>query len=247
MGLLHVADAAVRIEHQDSRAFNIVEALQRGLAGVAAGSGEDDDLLIHAQLLLRGGDQPGQHGERHILEGGGGAAVQLQHEIGAHLLHRGQIPGFELVGISGFDQRAHFVACKVVQQPADDLGGYLCGAHVQQAAHVYLQLGKADGRVQAAVGGDALQYGLGGGGGMPVGARAVQNHGGLPSLCVEFFFIITSFGRNCNSRFCPIAHINVKRLKTGASCFDKSRPLCYIVSIIKTRVFARKTQRGCWL
>ena len=104
LGLLHVADAAVGIEYHDPRALDIVEALQRRLAGVAAGGGEDHDLLVHAQLGLGGGDQPGQHGQRHVLEGRGGAAKQLEHEVRPHLLNGREIRCLELAGIGGFDQ-----------------------------------------------------------------------------------------------------------------------------------------------
>ena len=82
----------------------------------------------------------------------------------------------------------HFLTGEVVQQSADDLGGYFDGAHIQQAAHVHLQIGKADRGIQAAVWRDALQYGLGGGGGMPAGAGAVQYHCGSTSLCDGFFY-----------------------------------------------------------
>ena len=43
--LLHVADAVFRVKDDDARARHVAEALQRRLAGIAAGGGEHGDLF----------------------------------------------------------------------------------------------------------------------------------------------------------------------------------------------------------
>ena len=125
--LLHVADASVGIEYNDSRAGHIPEALQRGLAGIAAGGGQNHDVVGHAQLFAGCRDQPRQRRQRHILECRRRPAEQLQHIGVANLFHRGQLVGFEPVFISGGNQRAHLLGRKVRQNPADHRRGDLHG------------------------------------------------------------------------------------------------------------------------
>ena len=50
--LLHGGDAAVRVKDDDARAGHVVEALERGLAGVAGGGGQDDDLIVDAVMTV---------------------------------------------------------------------------------------------------------------------------------------------------------------------------------------------------
>ena len=61
------------IEYADLHPGHIVEALQGGLAGVAGGGGEDENVFLNTLDLLRGGEQLGEHGKGHVLKGGGGA------------------------------------------------------------------------------------------------------------------------------------------------------------------------------
>ena len=76
---LDVAHAAIGEQHPDGNAVYALETLQGGLAGVAGGGGENADFLGDALFLLRGGEQLGQHTQRHILKGRGGAPEELQH------------------------------------------------------------------------------------------------------------------------------------------------------------------------
>ena len=102
-----------------------MKALQGGLAGIAGGSGEDHDLVAQAGLLPAGGDQLGQHGQRHVFERGGGTVEQLQHMILTHLDQRRQIIGVEFPGVCLFDQTPHVPVTG--EQMAEDLLRHLQG------------------------------------------------------------------------------------------------------------------------
>ena len=81
-------DAAGGIEDEDLRPRNVGKALKRRLAGVAGGGHEDADLPRLAGLLQGGGQEIGQHLQRHVLEGAGGAVPELQ--IGRGLVREAQ-------------------------------------------------------------------------------------------------------------------------------------------------------------
>ena len=66
--LLHVGDAARRIEDDDVRPLDVAEALERRLAGVARRRDHDQRLVLFAHLAARGGQKMRQHCQRHILE-----------------------------------------------------------------------------------------------------------------------------------------------------------------------------------
>ena len=159
--LLYGADAAVGIEHDDLRARHVAEALHGGLAGVAAGGGQDQDLVVHAALFPGGGHQPGQHTQRHILEGAGGAAEQLQHRIIAHRNGGGQLRRLEFAVVGGADKGVHLLFGKRGQQRRQDLTGHGQGIHLQYRLPVQLDTGQRRHGVQTAVGGKALQNRLG--------------------------------------------------------------------------------------
>ena len=182
--LLDGGHAAVGVEHDDAGTLYIVEALQRGLAGVAGGSGENDHIARHALSLGRRADESGQHRQSHILEGGGGAVVQLQHIFIAHRHQRRQVGGGELAVVAAADDVLH--VGEVRQQRRENFCGHGQGIQPQRALPVKVQLGRvAD--VQAAVGGDALQHRPGRGGGeAEVACAMVQHRKVLLKLLLHF-------------------------------------------------------------
>ena len=116
--LLHGGHTAVRVKDDDLRPRHIAEALHRGLAGVAGGRGEDQDLIVHAALLLCRRHQVRQHRERHILEGARGAAEQLEHRVLTDRNGGGQVLGLEFAGVGGMDKLLHLRVREVGQQRA---------------------------------------------------------------------------------------------------------------------------------
>ena len=66
---LRLTHALARVKHAATRPRHVEEALQRGLAGVAAGRHEDEDFAGFAVLLRAERQQMRQKLERHILEG----------------------------------------------------------------------------------------------------------------------------------------------------------------------------------
>ena len=50
LGPLDLRNAAVRVEDADADAGNVVEAFQSGLAGVAGGGGEDQEVWVGLRL-----------------------------------------------------------------------------------------------------------------------------------------------------------------------------------------------------
>ena len=172
--LLDGGHAAVGVEHDDAGTLYIVEALQRGLAGVAGGSGENDHIALHALSLGRRADESGQHRQSHILEGGGGAVVQLQYIFIRHRCQGRQVRGGELAGVAVADQPVHVL--KVRQQGVEDIRRHGEGVLFQGSAPVEAQ-GRRVADVQAAVRGDALEHRVGGGSGELLVSCAVVDHG----------------------------------------------------------------------
>lgn len=80
------------IEHGDIDTGNIPETLKGSFAGIAAGGGEDGDLLSIAALFRRSLHQIRQQAEGDVLESGGGTAEQLKHGHIADCNSRGQFP-----------------------------------------------------------------------------------------------------------------------------------------------------------
>ena len=84
-----------------------MEALQRGLAGVAGGGGEDDDIVGHAELAAGLRDKLRQHGQRHVLKGACRPVEKLQHVNIAAGNERRQPVVFKLAEIGPAHERAH--------------------------------------------------------------------------------------------------------------------------------------------
>ena len=188
LGLLDGGYAAVGVEHDDAGALYIVEALQCGLAGIAGGGGEDDHVALHALGPGGGADKAGQHRQGHVLEGGGGAVVQLQHIFITHGHQRCQVGGGELAGVAFADEILH--VGEVRQQRGEDLRGHGQGVQPQRALPVEVQPGGiAD--IQTAVGGNALQHRPGGGGGeADVACAMVQHRKSPPKISLAFLMTL---------------------------------------------------------
>ena len=175
--LLHGADAAVGVEHHDPGAGHVVEALQRRLAGVAAGGGENHHVAVLMLHLLGFRHQMGQHAEGHVLKGAGGAPEQLQHIAIPHRHQGGQLLRLELAGVAAADKPRH--VRKVRQHGVEDFGRHGLGVAGDDLPPVHVQMGHvAD--IEPAVGGDALQHRLGGQGRQIAVACAVIFHGKPP-------------------------------------------------------------------
>ena len=157
-----------------------MEALQGGLAGVAGGGGEDDDLVVNALQTPGGGDELGQHGQGHILERGGRAPEQLQHIAVAHGDQRRQIGGLEFIGIGPADQRFHVGIIR--QQRRKDALGHALRIAFQGGSPVKGKGLKILENVQPAVRRDAAQHGSGGGRGQAVIPGALVIHKKISNL-----------------------------------------------------------------
>ena len=178
--------AAIGVEHNDLRAGNVPEALQRSLARVAGGSGEDQNFIRHTLLLPGGGDQLGQHGQRHVLKGRGGAPEQLQHKIMARHTNGSQILRLKFVGIGPVHQLLHIpeIRQQELQHP---------GCHLQRGQEEDILPGETlqrPGDVKAAIRRQALQNRLGGAGlDFPV-SRALIIHKKSPVFFLAFFLFL---------------------------------------------------------
>ena len=61
LGLLDLGHAVLGIEHQDTGLIHVLEALQRGFAGVAGGGHQDAHCLLLLIFHQRGGKEMRQH------------------------------------------------------------------------------------------------------------------------------------------------------------------------------------------
>ena len=176
LGPLDLGDAAVGIEHADPDPGHIPEAFQRRLAGVAGGGGEDENVLPDAFDFFSGGEHLGEHAQRHILKGGGGAPEQLQHGKIAHGHRGGQVVGLEFTHIGPPGQGVHIGDSG--KQGSKQGRGHGNGILLQAGPPV--ESGKGLRQVQAAVGGDAGQHGPG----------AVHSGGRSPGRTVQHSFLL---------------------------------------------------------
>ena len=161
---LHVAHAVARVEDHNPRAGHVGEALERGLARVAARGDEDADALLHGALFARGGQQARQHLEGHVLKGARRPVPELK--IARVLVREAHGRNLRRVEIRAVGRRAELL----------DLGGaelVEIGRHDARGARAVIQrheggdvlkrkLGEALGHVEPSVGREAPYYGLGG-------------------------------------------------------------------------------------
>ena len=136
---LDLAGAARGVEHGDLDARDVVVAVQRGLAGVAAGRHEDEGLFGAGEVLLCLHEELRHQLKGIILEGAGRAVPQLKG-IGI-ALHRGQITGLAAEGLT--IRRASSLSEEVFrvigQIFADDGSGQLRIIQLAQCLHVHLR------------------------------------------------------------------------------------------------------------
>ena len=182
--LLHGGDAAVRVKDDDARAGHVVEALERGLAGVAGGGGQDDDLIVDAADRLGRGNQARQQAQRDVLERARRAAEELEDIAVAHLRERRELVRLELPLIALFDERLHIG--NIRKERGQNARGHGQRILAEQTLPVKVHRGQIIADVQAAVGGDALQHGGGGARLQPVVSRALIVHTNRSYLFLAF-------------------------------------------------------------
>ena len=156
--VLDVGDLAVGVEDGDAGAGHVGEALERGLAGVAARGGHDHDAA--AVALAGHAHELRQHLQGHVLEGARGAVPELEHPLVA-AAHGGRHGGgVEVLAIGGAHAPGDLVGREVVEQvPQHEAGAVLVGAG-QQLVERRCPRGDVVSHEQAAIGGDALENGL---------------------------------------------------------------------------------------
>ena len=162
--LLHGAHAVHGVEHRAAGAGHILEALQGCLARVAAGGHQDADLPRFAVFPGGEGRQMGQQLQRHVLEGQSRPMEQLQDEgVLPQGLQRGDGRIVKLVGgVGAIDGRIDFGDGEILQKGAQDGRGALAVVHAGQLSQLLAGDGRKHGRhVEAAIGGQAMQDGLG--------------------------------------------------------------------------------------
>ena len=120
--LLHRGNAVYRIVDHDLGARNIVEAVERGLAGVTRGRDQNARGAALAGLAQGRGQQVRQHLERHILERAGRAVPQLEQVLALGELHdRSGVRAAELlVSVSLRCEVRQLLRRKVGQELAKD-------------------------------------------------------------------------------------------------------------------------------
>ncbi|MEJ2713089.1 MAG: hypothetical protein P8014_07910 [Acidihalobacter sp.] len=157
---LHVGGAAVRVEAGDLDVGPVLEGLQRGGAGVAAGGGHDQVLLAALLRECREHDAEGLQG--HVLEGARGAVVQLADvEVVAYLHHRHRVGRV----VEAVVQRQRLVDQRRVDIQLEG-GQYVAGqslvvAFEVRAQELDIQSRQTLGHVDAAEGRHGAEDGLG--------------------------------------------------------------------------------------
>ena len=77
---LDAADSVRRIEYDNLRTLNVLEALERGFARIAACSYKHKGFILSCKLALCAHNKIRQQSERHILKRAGRTVPQLQHK-----------------------------------------------------------------------------------------------------------------------------------------------------------------------
>ena len=163
LSFLDGTDAVTGIEHGNVDTGNVPETLEGSFAGIAAGGGEDGDLLHIAALFRRSLHQIRQQAEGDVLESGGGAAEQLEHGHIADCNSRGDLRRGELAGISTADKIEHFLRCEIRKKRGDYLGGHVIVIERNKALPIELRELCGGEGIKSAVGGKAVDDGLSGG------------------------------------------------------------------------------------
>ena len=164
--LLDLGNPVLRVEHQNFSPGHILKALQGPFARVAGGGHQNAGRLVLLCLHQGGGQQVGQHLQGHVLKGAGGAVPQLQ-TVGiavqrVYRSHRRRVKFVRSVG--GVRVVGKLLDGELLQKHLHNVHRPLLIGHgfdvLQRLAG---QLGDIIGRQQAAVLGQSLGDGLGGG------------------------------------------------------------------------------------
>ena len=101
--LLNLADAALRIEHDDTGSRYIRKTSHSSLTGISGGCSQDNDFILHMILLCRGSHQIRKNGQCHVLEGDGTSVEQLQIISAVRLDKRSDLLRVKLAVVSVVD------------------------------------------------------------------------------------------------------------------------------------------------
>ena len=173
LALLNGRNAVLWIKDHDPGALDIRKACHGRLAGVAAGRGQDDDLLL-LMILARGSSQKvRQNLQSHILEGNGGTVEKFQEAGSVRTAHRYNLLVVEVVSVSIADACFQLFLCKIGQHKLHHF--------ISDAAIIHLcQIGQADverregcGYKKTSVFCKSHENGLGSGNRSIIGARAL--------------------------------------------------------------------------
>ena len=177
LALLYFTYAPFGVEYHNGGAGDITKALQRSLAGIAAGGGQNDGLAVIAQQLLCPGDEIGQQRKRNILKGAGRPVEQLQHMVFPRPDQWGHLRGVKFT-VGRLDHRAQHFGGVIRQQPAQHRFRHFREVLLQHFGGVKRQ-GGGVAQVQPAIRGDAAQHRFGRGSGKTVITGTVISHRGL--------------------------------------------------------------------
>ncbi len=138
--LLDGGDAILRIKNDDLGAGHICEACQGSLAGIAAGSRKDDDLLLLMILLRCGDHQMRQDLQSHILKGNGGAMEKLHIISTVCLCKRNDLLCIKLAVISLVDAAPQLFLGIICQHQLHNFISYILIRHLRKLLHGAVKL-----------------------------------------------------------------------------------------------------------
>ena len=158
---LCLADAVLGVEDAATRAGHVEEALERGLARVAARRHEDEDLARLSVLFAAERQQMGQQLQRHVLEGERRPVPELQGmRPAAHAHERRDGLAVKPRAIGAGDSCAQLLLPEIGQKAGEHRVGALLIAHRNEREEIRLREGGELCRdIQAAVGRKPAQDG----------------------------------------------------------------------------------------
>ena len=130
--LLDPGNTILRVENDDPCSRDIGKTGHGRFARITRGRCQDDDLLRQAVLLRRCRHQMRQNGKGHILEGDGGAVIQLEIIGTVRLDQRSDDRGIEFIVIRAGDAAAKLFFRKIRQIAAHDAVGQFTVIHPGQ-------------------------------------------------------------------------------------------------------------------
>ena len=143
------------VEDDDLGAGHIPKALQRRLAGVTGGGGENEHLVLNTLHVPGLTNQLGQQAQGYVLKGTGRAPEQLQHIAVAHGYQGSQVLCLKLSGVAPAHQGGHILVIR--QQGRKDPGGH--GEGVLFHKRLPIQNGDSFGHIESPIRRNAPKYG----------------------------------------------------------------------------------------